>query len=254
VGLVDGKCGLVTGAAGGIGAAVARCLAAEGASVLLTDLEASRANAEATVSAIREAGGQAAFVAADVADEDDQRGLVEHCVSQFGQLDYAHNNAGVELHGSAEDTSVEDWDRLMDINLTGVWLGMKYQMAQMRRQGTGGSIINTSSLAGIMGFPGFAAYVAAKWGVVGLTRAGAVEGADAGIRVNTIVPTAVRTPMIDRFAPDLREQLVAPQSIKRLSEPEEVAEAVVWLASDRSSLVTGGPFNIELGTVARYAV
>jgi NAD(P)-dependent dehydrogenase (short-subunit alcohol dehydrogenase family) len=254
MGLVDGKCGLVTGSAGGIGRAVARRLSAEGASVLVTDLESSRDGGEETVRLIEGDGGRASFVAGDVATEDDQARLVRECVSAYGRLDFAHNNAGVELHGTVEATSVEEWDHLMDVNLIGVWLGMKHQMAQMRKQGDGGSIINTASLAGVMGFPGFAAYVAAKWGVIGLTRAGAIEGADASIRVNAICPTAVRTPMIDRFAPDMQEQLIRPQAIKRISEPEEVAEAVIWLASDRSSLVTGGPFYIELGTVAGFAV
>lgn len=252
MGLVDGKSGLVTGAAGGIGRAVARSLAKEGASVLVTDLESQRAGGEETVRLIEQAGGRAIFVAGDVCDEDAQRHLVSECVATFGRLDFAHNNAGIEYHGSVEETTVEQWDAVLAVNLKGVWLGMKHQMAQMRTQG-GGSIVNTSSLAGVTAFRGFVAYIASKFGVVGLTRAAALEGADAGIRVNAIVPTAVRTPMIERFDPAMQEALVAPQAIKRISEPGEVAEAVVWLVSDRSSLVTGVPVPIDLGTTAGYS-
>jgi NAD(P)-dependent dehydrogenase (short-subunit alcohol dehydrogenase family) len=252
MGLVEGKGGLVTGAAGGIGRACALCLAGEGASVVVTDLDSQRAEGEETVRLIEQAGGRALFVAGDVTEEEDQRRLVEQCVSAFGRLDFAHNNAGIEYRATVEETTIADWDAVLDVNLKGVWLGMKHQMAQMRRQ-RGGSIVNTSSLAGVLAFRGFAAYVASKFGVIGVTRAAALEGADAGIRVNAIVPTAVRTPMIERFDPEMQSHLVAPQAIKRISEPSEVAEAVVWLVSDRSSLVTGTPFNIELGTTAGYS-
>jgi NAD(P)-dependent dehydrogenase (short-subunit alcohol dehydrogenase family) len=156
------------------------------------------------------------------------------------------------LTATVEDTTVEDWDKVLAVNLKGVWLGIKQQMAEMRNNG-GGSIINTSSLAGVMAFRGIAAYVASKFGVIGITRAAALEGADAGIRVNAIVPTAVRTPMIERFDPQLQDHLIAPHAIKRMSEPNEVAEAVVWLASDRSSLVTGTQFSLDLGTTAGYS-
>ena len=252
-GLVAGKAGLVTGAASGIGRAVAVALAAEGAAVVVTDLEGQREAGEETVRRIEAGGGRATFVAADVSDEDDQRRLVAESVAAFGRLDFAHNNAGVELHGTVEETTVAEWDALMDVNLKGVWLGLKHQMAQMRGDG-GGAIVSTSSLAGVMGFPGFAAYVAAKHGVIGLTRAAALEGAGAGLRVNARVPTIVRTPMVERFAPEQEAEMTAPQAIKRFSEPEEVAEAVVWLLSDRSSLVTGVPFRIDLGTSAGHGV
>lgn len=249
MGLVEGKAGLVTGGAGGIGRAVCVALAAEGASVVVTDLEGSREAGEETVRAIEAAGGRAVFVAADVSSEDDQRRLVAETVAAFGRLDFAHNNAGVELHGTVEETTVEQWDALMAVNLKGVWLGVKHQMAAMR-EGGGGSIVSTSSLAGVMGFPGFAAYIAAKHGVIGLTRAAAIEGAEAGIRVNAIVPTIVRTPMVERFSPEMEPELTAPQAIKRFSEPEEVAQGVAWLVSDRSSLVTGTAFRLDLGASA----
>lgn len=252
MGLVDGQAGLVTGGAGGIGRACALGLAREGAAVIVSDLVSQRAGGEETVSLIEAAGGRATFVPGDVTDERDQRRLVKECVSAFGRLDFAHNNAGIELTATVEETTSEDWDKVLAVNLKGVWLGLKAQMAQMRIQ-NGGSIINTSSLAGVLPFRGIAAYVASKFGVIGITRAAALEGADAGIRVNAIVPTAVRTPMIERFDPQLRDSLVAPHAIKRMSEPSEVAEAVVWLASDRSSLVTGTPFNLDLGTTAGYS-
>jgi NAD(P)-dependent dehydrogenase (short-subunit alcohol dehydrogenase family) len=251
MGLVDGKAGIVTGAASGIGRACAIALGTEGAAVVVTDLERQRTQGEETVALVEAAGGRAVFVPGDVTSEDDQREIVQACVDAFGRLDFAHNNAGIELHGTVEETSVADWDALMDVNLKGVWLGLKHQMAHMRRHG-GGSIVTTSSLAGVMGFPGFAAYIAAKHGVIGVTRAAALEGAAAGIRVNAIVPTIVRTPMVARFSPDEEEHLTAPQAIKRFSEPSEVAESVVWLVSDRSSLVTGVAFRIDLGTSAGH--
>jgi NAD(P)-dependent dehydrogenase (short-subunit alcohol dehydrogenase family) len=252
MGLIDGKSGLVTGSASGIGRSCAIGLAGEGASVLVVDLESQRAAGEETVRLIEEAGGRGAFAAGDVTHEAAHARLVEECVGAFGGLDFAHNNAGITLHGTVEDTEAAAWDALHAINLRGAWLGMKYQMAYMRQHG-GGSIVNTSSLAGVMAFRGMAAYVSAKHGLVGLTRAAALEGADAGIRVNAIIPTAVRTPALEVFDPEISEQLVAPQAIKRISDPAEVAEAVIWLVSDRSSLTTGAEFKLDLGTTAGYS-
>jgi NAD(P)-dependent dehydrogenase (short-subunit alcohol dehydrogenase family) len=252
MGLVDGKAGLVTGAASGIGRATAIRLAAEGASVVVNDLEAQRTKGEETVALIEDAGGRAIFVAADVADEDDQRRLTGECVAAFGRVDFAHNNAGAEVRATIEETDLADWQRVIDVNMRGTWLGMKYQMAQMRKQGSG-SIINTASSAGLIGFAGLAAYVASKHGVIGLTRAAAMEGAGAGIRVNAICPATTRTPMLGLVTPERQAALAGIQAIKRIGEPSEVAETVVWLASDRSSLVTGVPFAIDLGTTAGVA-
>jgi NAD(P)-dependent dehydrogenase (short-subunit alcohol dehydrogenase family) len=252
MGLVDGRSGIVTGAAGGMGRASAVCFATEGASVLVTDLESQRAGGEETVRLIEDAGGRAFFVPADVASEDDQRRLVRECVSAYGRLDFAHNNAGVDHQGTVEETTVEDWRRVMDVNLKGVWLGMKHQLAQMRAQG-GGSIVNTASLGGLMAIPRLAAYIASKHALIGLTRAAALEAADAGIRVNAICPSTTRTPMLAQLDPERVEQIVQPHAIKRLCEPEEVADAVVWLASDRASLVTGVPVRLDLGAGAGFA-
>jgi NAD(P)-dependent dehydrogenase (short-subunit alcohol dehydrogenase family) len=250
MGLVDGKAGIVTGSAGGIGSATAIRLAGEGAAVVVTDLESRREAGEAVVGRIEDAGGRGIFVAADVSNEDDQKRLVAACVSAFGRLDFAHNNAGIDHVATVEETSVEDWHRVLDVNLMGVWLGMKHQIPQMRAQGGGGSIVNTASLAGLLGFAHFAAYVASKFGVVGVTKAAAVEASDAAIRVNVICPPAVKTEMIQRLDPEIQARLTGPQLIQRLAEPHEVAEAVVWLVSDRSSLVTGVTFPIELGSSA----
>jgi NAD(P)-dependent dehydrogenase (short-subunit alcohol dehydrogenase family) len=249
LGLVDGRSGLVTGAASGIGRATAICFAQEGASVVVNDLESRLADGQETVRLIEQAGGRAIFVGGDVASEDDQRRLVEECVSAFGRLDFAHNNAGVDLYASLEEMTVEDWNRVIDVNLKGVWLGMKHQLSQMRKQG-GGSIVNTSSVAGVTAVRNIGAYVASKFGVVGLTRTAALEAGDAGIRVNCIVPSATRTEMITRLTPDVQAGLTRPHAIKRLGEPSEVAETVVWLASDRSSLVTGATLAVDLGATA----
>lgn len=252
MGLVDGKSGVVTGAASGIGRATAHCFATEGASVIVNDLESRRADGEETVRLIEQAGGRAVFVAGDVTSEHDQQRLVAECVSAFGRLDFAHNNAGVELNATIEETTLEGWNHVIEVNLTGVWIGIKHQLPQMRRQ-RGGAIVNTASAAGVMASGGLAAYIASKFGVVGLTKAAAIEGAPDGIRVNCIMPGATRTPMVDRLADEFREQILLPQAIKRFAEPSEVAEAVVWLASDRASIVTGAGYANDLGTSAGFA-
>lgn len=252
MGMLKGRAGIVTGAAGGMGRASAIRCAAEGARVVITDLESQRAGAEETVRQVVAAGGQAVFVAADVTREDDHRRLVDACVSGFGGLDFAHNNAGVDHQGTVEDTTVADFDRVIDVNLKGVWLGMKHQLPQMRRQGRG-SIVNTASLGGLMAVRNLAAYIASKHAVIGLSKAAALEAADAGIRVNALCPSTTRTPMLDHLGEERIAEIVRPHAVKRLCEPDEVAAAVVWLASDQSSLVTGVPFRIDLGAGAGFA-
>jgi NAD(P)-dependent dehydrogenase (short-subunit alcohol dehydrogenase family) len=247
--LVERKSGLVTGAAGGIGRATALVFAREGAAVVVNDLESRRADGEETVRLIEAAGGRAVFVAGDVTKAADQQALVTACVETFGRLDFAHNNAGVELQATVEETDEDGWDRMLSVNLKGVWLGMKHQLPQMRSQG-GGAIVNTASLAGLLAVPGLAAYIAAKHGVVGLTKAAALEVANDNIRVNCVCPAATRTYMIERLEPERQAELIAPQAIKRIGEPTEVGEAVVWLCSDRSSLVTGTAMAVDLGSTA----
>jgi NAD(P)-dependent dehydrogenase (short-subunit alcohol dehydrogenase family) len=249
-GLVEGKAGLVTGAAGGIGRATALALAREGAAgVLVTDLEARRADGEETVRLIEQDGGHAAFVAGDVTVDADCRAVVQATLDAFGHIDFAHNNAGVELQDSIVSTDEADFDRVIAVNLKGVWLGMKHQIPRMLDNG-GGAIVNTASLAGLVAVPSLAAYVASKHGVVGLTRAAAVEHANDGVRINCVCPAAIRTAMIEILPPERQQELIAPQAMNRLGEPSEVAESVVWLLSDRSSFVTGVALSVDAGAMA----
>jgi NAD(P)-dependent dehydrogenase (short-subunit alcohol dehydrogenase family) len=252
MGLVDGKAGLITGAAGGLGRATAVLFGTEGGSVIVSDLEAQREAAEETAALVEEAGGQAKFVPGDVTDEEDQRKLVDACVGAYGKLDFAHNNAGVDLQARVEETTVEQWDTTLAVNLKGVWLGMKHQLPQMRKQRSG-SIVNTGSGTVILAVTDMAAYTASKRGIVGLTQAAALEAGDDGIRVNCVCPGVMRTPMLDDLPPEQAAALTSLQAIKQLIEPSEVAEAVVWLASDRASLVTGSTLVADRGITAGLA-
>ena len=250
-GLVEGKAGLVTGSAGGIGRATALALAREGAAgVLVTDLPSRQEDGEETVRLIEQDGGHAVFVPGDVTVGADCAAIVSHTVRAFGHLDFAHNNAGVELQAMVVDTEEADWERVLAVNLKGVWLGMKHQIPAMLERG-GGSIVNTASLAGLMAVPTLAAYIASKHGVVGLTRAAAVEVANDGIRVNCVCPAAIRTAMMDVLPEERQLELLAPQAMKRFGEPREVAESVVWLCSDRSSFVTGTALSVDAGAMAQ---
>jgi NAD(P)-dependent dehydrogenase (short-subunit alcohol dehydrogenase family) len=250
-GLVEGKAGLVTGSAGGIGRATAIALAREGASVLVTDLPARAREGQETVAMITEAGGTARFVAGDVTVDADAKAVVDAAVEAFGRLDFAHNNAGIELQATVVGTTEPEWDAIMNVNVKGVWLGLKHQIERMIAQGGGGSIVNTASLAGLMAVPSLAAYIASKHAVVGLTKAAAVECAPHEIRVNAVCPAAIRTAMIESLPPDRQLELMAPQAIKRIGETREVAEAVTWLVSDRASFVTGVAMPVDAGAMAQ---
>jgi NAD(P)-dependent dehydrogenase (short-subunit alcohol dehydrogenase family) len=250
-GILEGRCGLVTGSAGGIGRATALTLAREGASVVVNDLPSRAADGEETVRLIADAGGTACFVAADVTVEEESERLVALTVEAYGRLDFAHNNAGIELQETVVGTTVEQWDAIMSVNVKGVWLGCKHQMLRMIEQGGGGAIVNTASLAGLMAVPSLAAYIASKHAVVGLTKAAAVEGAPHEIRVNAVCPAAIRTAMIDILPEERQLELMAPQAIKRIGEPQEVAEAVAWLCSDRASFVTGVAMPVDAGAMAQ---
>ena len=248
-GMLENKVGLITGAAGGIGRATAIACAREGASVVVADLAQAQDGGEETVRLVEEQGGRVRFMACDVTSAEDQEALVAETVEAFGRLDFAHNNAGIDVTGPFTEIEESDFDRTIAVNLKGVFLGMKVQLRVMLEQG-GGAIVNTASLAGLIGNPELAAYVASKHGVVGLTKSAAVEFAERGIRVNAVCPAAIRTPMMDSLPPDVQEALMAPQALKRFGETDEVAEAVVWLCSDRSSFVTGIAMPVDAGATA----
>ncbi len=248
-GLMDGKVGLVTGAASGIGRACAVRFAAEGATVLVADLESARAGGEQTVEEIRAAGGEAEFVACDVSRAADNEALVAHAVRRFDRLDFAHNNAGIGVHRLLHETSDEDFDRVIAVNLRGTFLGMKHQIAQMRKQ-RAGAIVNTSSNAGLRAVTMLSAYTASKHGILGLTKNAAVEYANDGIRVNAVCPGAIMTPLMSEQPPERQQEILAPQALTRFGEPEEVAAAVVWLCSDQASFVTGVALPVDAGSVA----
>ncbi len=247
-----GKVGIVTGAAAGIGRAAAEALAAAGAAVVVADVDEARG--EKVAAGIAERGGRAFFVRADVADDASVSALVEHAVDGLGGLDVAFNNAGVE--GAAapiHEMSPETWEQTIAVDLRGVWSCMRHEVPAMLRRG-GGSIVNCSSVAGLVGFPGMAAYVAAKHGVVGLTRTVALECATQGIRVNAVCPGVIDTEMVARVVggqQEVEEGLLASEPVGRMGHPEEIADAVVWLCSDRSSFVTGQAIAVDGGFVAR---
>jgi len=249
MGMLEGKAGLVTGAASGIGRACAVRFGAEGASVVVSDLESSREAGEETVREIVEAGGTAGFFPCDVSQSDDNRALVAHVVERHGRLDFAHNNAGIGVHERFHETSDEDFDRVIAVNLRGTFLGMKHQIAQML-SGGGGAIVNTSSNAGLMAVAGLSAYTASKHGILGLTKNAAVEYANDGIRVNAVCPGAIMTPLMTELPPERAAEILAPQAMTRAGDPAEVAAAVVWLCSDDASFVTGVALPVDAGSVA----
>jgi NAD(P)-dependent dehydrogenase (short-subunit alcohol dehydrogenase family) len=251
-GSLSGKVALVTGASSGIGRASALTFTREGATVVVADVTVE--GGEETAHLITNAGGKAIFVRADVAKVGDVEALIHQTVAAYGRLDCAHNNAGIA--GKSQtivDTTEENWDRIMNINLKGVWLCMKYQIPQMLKQG-GGAIVNTASDAGLIGVKRTGAYVASKHGVVGLTKTAALEYAKAGIRVNAVCPGPIDTPMLQKGAtrvPQIIEKMVEAQPNKRLGKPEEIAEAAVWLCSDRASFVTGLAMSVDGGYIAQ---
>lgn len=251
-GRLDKKIALVTGGSSGIGRATALVFAREGARVVVSDIAVT--GGEETVQQIKAAGGEAVFVKADVSKAADVEALIKKTVETFGRLDCAFNNAGVE--GGVKFTiecTKEEFDRTIAVNLTGVWLCMKYEIQQMLSQG-GGAIVNTASAAGLVGFPGLPDYVASKHGVVGLTKTAALEYAKAGIRVNAVCPGVIQTPMIERgaqLAPGFDELALSIEPIGRYGQPSEVGEAVVWLCSDAASFVTGLPMAVDGGVVAQ---
>ena len=248
---LEGRVALVTGGSSGIGRATALTFARDGAKVVAADVNAE--GGEETVSMVKEAGGDAIFVKTNVSSSAEVETLINKTVETYGQMDCAFNNAGIS--GSMSLThkrTEEEWDLTININLKGVWLCMKHEILQMLQQG-GGTIVNTSSAAGLVGATAASAYSASKHGVVGLTKTAALEYAQRGIRINAVCPGAVRTPMLENcltLRPEGEQQILAMEPIGRLASPEEIAEAVVWLCSDAASFVTGHAMAVDGGWTA----
>ena len=237
---------IITGSTFGIGKSTAIAFAQKGAKVVLSDWKQD----EDTLSTILGIGGDAIYVTCDVSVEDDVKNLVAETIARYGRLDFAFNNAGIEgIPGSVTECSNENWDKTFNVNLKGVWYGMKYQIPEMLKVG-GGVIVNNASIAGIVGFGGTAAYVASKHAVVGLTKNVALDYAKQNIRVNAVCPGIIHTPMVDRFTgqdPKVLEQLVATNPMDRVGQPEEIADTVVFLCSQAASFITGQTIAIDGG-------
>ncbi|AWT60152.1 MAG: 2,5-dichloro-2,5-cyclohexadiene-1,4-diol dehydrogenase [Candidatus Moanabacter tarae] len=248
-----GNVALVTGSASGIGRATALAFAREGAKTVVSDMYEKGAGE--TVNMIEDFGGEATFVRADVTVSDEVKVLIRKTIETYGRLDFAFNNAGIEREISNPDQrhAEETFQTLIDTNLKGAWLCMKYQIPQMLEQGSG-AIVNSSSVAGLVGIPDQPIYVASKHGVAGLTKSAAVEYAGRGIRINAVCPGLVNTPLMDRIYasnPDLKAEADSWQPIGRVGKPEEIAEAVIWLCSDKASFVIGHMMTVDGGLVVQ---
>lgn len=247
-----GGVAMVTGSATGIGHATAVAFAREGADVVLVDT-----NQEVGIKTIKEVeslGRKAIFIQGDVSHEADIKRVMAETIKVFGRLDCAFNNAGIEgEQGSTADCTEANWDKVINVNLKGVWLCMKHQIPQMLKH-EGGTIVNCSSIAGLVGFSGIPAYVASKHGVLGLTKTAALEYAKSNIRINAVCPGVIETPMIDRFTHgdvNAHKQLELGEPMGRVGSPDEVAQAVLWLCSKSSSFVTGHSLAVDGGWVAQ---
>lgn len=247
---LEGKVALVTGASSGIGEAIAITFAAGGAKVVVSDI--NEEGGTQVVDKITGNGGEAVFIKADTSKPEDNKQLVAQTVKQFGKLDIAVNNAGIGGPGAiAADYSIEDWDKVIAINLSGVFYGLRYQIPALQANG-GGSIINMASVLGQVGTPLSPAYVAAKHGVVGLTKSAALGYADQKIRINAVGPGYIKTPLLEKsLSQEQMEALVQQHPIGRLGESQEIAELVLWLASDKASFVTGTYYAADGGFLAQ---
>jgi NAD(P)-dependent dehydrogenase (short-subunit alcohol dehydrogenase family) len=249
----EGQVALITGAAAGIGKAAALAFAEAGAKVGLCDLKVKEG--EELAHSIEKAGGQVIFVKVDVSRTADVERFVEKVVGTYGRLDAAFNNAGIEGQlATTADCTEENFDRTLSVNLRGVWLCLRAEIRQMLRQTGGGAIVNMSSVAGLVGFANLPAYVASKHGVIGLTKAAALDYATKGIRVNAICPGVIHTEMVDRVTgrnPELERQFVALEPMGRMGTPREIAEATLWLCSRGASFVTGHALTVDGGLVAK---
>lgn len=250
---MEDRVAVVTGAGSGIGRACALAMAAEGVRVVVSDIDEVRAHE--TSGLIEMQGGEAVALRTDVTHEADCEALVAHALKRWGRLDVAFNNAGVPGHPALTiDYTLKQWQQVLDVNLTGVFNCLRYEMAAMRRIGSGGSIVNTASIMGMRGALGGSAYCAAKHGVIGLTKVTALEGGRDGIRVNAVCPGFIDTPMTTGadsiFSGRILDAGVSRAAIRRLAQPEEVAAMVVWLCSPRASYVTGASFTVDGGVNA----
>jgi NAD(P)-dependent dehydrogenase (short-subunit alcohol dehydrogenase family) len=250
--MLHGKVALITGAASGIGRAAALAFAREGARLVLADRE--REAGERAALAAREAGAEACFCHADVSQEADVEAMVRLAVESGGRLDCAVNNAGISgPSGPLHRLDLEHWNRTLAVNLTGVFLCLKHEIPVMQRQGAG-AIVNTASGAGLVAAPGLAAYCASKHGILGVTKTAAVETAGSGVRINAVCPGSIDTPMLRAAmadSPQLEQLVLASQPGGRLGRPEEIAEALLWLCSDRACFVTGAALAVDGGALAR---
>jgi len=252
MGKLTGKVAILTGAASGIGEAAAILFGREGADLILADWDEKRG--EGVAKTVRDAGAKAAFVKTDVSKVEDVQAMIRAAVDAYGRLDVIFNNAGIEgeMNKPTADCTLENWHRVIGINLSGVFFGMKYAIPEMLKAG-GGSIINTASVAGLVGFAGIPAYCAAKGGVVQLSKCAAVEYAKQNIRVNVICPGVIATPMVDRAiggSEEARKAFTAIEPVGRFGTAEEVANVALFLAADESSFCTGAPFIVDGGFVA----
>jgi NAD(P)-dependent dehydrogenase (short-subunit alcohol dehydrogenase family) len=240
---------IITGGASGIGKATAALFAKQGASVVISDIQEDEG--KATTESIISNGGNASFFKTDVAKPEDMEALVNFAVKTYGRIDVAINNAGIsgEINPIA-DLSIEGWIKVIDINLSSLFYGMKYQIKAMLNNG-GGSIVNISSILGTVGFAGSAGYASAKHGVVGLTQTAALEYSAQNIRINAVGPGFIETPLLDALDAEMKKQLVALHPIGRLGKSEEVAELILWLSSDKASFVTGSYYPVDGGYLAR---
>lgn len=251
---------LVTGGGSGIGKATALAFARESATVVVADID--EASGKETVNQIKEAGAKSIFVRTDVSQSVEVQAMINKALETYGQLDCAFNNAGIAEAGEEKDTETdanswadypdEAWERVIGVNLTGVWLCMKFEIQQMLKQGSG-VIVNTASVMGLVGMPG-ASYCASKHGVIGLTKSAALSYAKEGIRINAVCPGIIKTPILDPFLdenPQLADHFAALHPIGRMGKPEEIAETVLWLCSDAASFVAGHSMVVDGGYVAQ---
>ena len=247
-GKFTGKVAFITGGGTGIGRATALAFAREGASVAVVGFTPE--DNQETVRQIEQAGGRAIAARCDVTRAEDVQAALAQTIDAFGRLDYAFNNAGVEQqNASAAELEADEWDRVVGTNMRGLYLSLKYEIPLILKQG-GGAIVNTSSGAGVIGIPNSLAYTGSKHGVIGMTRSAALDYAAQNLRINAVCPGYIDTPMMDRFTggtPEGRAKVVAEEPIGRMGQPEEIADAVIWLCSDSSSFVVGHALVVDGG-------